>query len=147
MTNVTSPDIHNRDWVAARLESGDTVAAIAAAAAVSRQTASSWLKRHGLTAAKQPLKRPSPDQMAADYTRVGAIRPLATEYKISPATMRTWLFEAGVEMSAPGTTGGRPRIQVNDAEIKRLRDEGLTLTAIAEELDMSYETVRRRLLD
>ena len=46
--------IDDRDWCAARLAAGDTVAAIGQAAGVSRQTASAWLKRHGLQANHRP---------------------------------------------------------------------------------------------
>lgn len=145
---ASTPDIRDADWVAERLGAGDTVTAIAEAAGVSRQTASSWLKRHGLSATKQPLPRPSADQMAADYARVGSIRPLAAEYGISPAVMRTWLFEASVEMSPPGTSGGRPRtVHIDVAHAARLRDAGHTITEIAAKLDVPYETLRRRLED
>lgn len=142
---ASSPDIRDPVWVAERLESGDTVAAIAEVAGVSRQTASSWLKRHGLSATKQPLRRPSVEQMAADYERFGSIRPMATAYGISPSVMRTWLFEAGVELNPAGSSGGRPRLDVDLDEAKRLRRDGRTLTDIATRLGVSYETLRRRL--
>jgi len=142
-----SADVRDRDWVAARLDAGDTVTAIADQAGVSRQTASSWLKRHGLTATKKPLDRPSAEQMAADYERIGSIRPMATEYNISAAVMRTWLFEAGVETNDARSTAGRPRRVVVDVKaVNALRAEGQTWHDIGEQLGVSSETARRAVM-
>lgn len=141
---ASTPDIRDADWVAGRLDDGDTVTAIAEAAGVSRQTASTWVKRHGLAVPHKALPRPPSEQMAADYERVGSIRPLATEYGISSAVMRTWLFEAGVDLK----TRGRPRtVDVDVDQAARLRNEGRTIAEIATELDVPYETLRRRLED
>ena len=132
--------IDDRDWCAARLAAGDTVAAIGQAAGVSRQTASSWLKRHGLQANHQPRSRPEPSQLAADYERTRSMRKLATEYGISSAVMRTWLFEAGVD--PVGT--GRPPVAVNVDDVRARRAAGETWAAIADELGVSVETLRKR---
>ena len=75
--------IDDRDWCAARLAAGDTVAAIGQAAGVSRQTASAWLKRHGLQANHRPHERPGVEQLTADYGRTRSMRKLAAEYGIS----------------------------------------------------------------
>jgi len=145
MVVVPAPtgDIEDRDWVASRLAAGDTVAAIGLQAGVTRQTAGTWIKRHGLSANKRTHQRPSPAVLAADYERFGSIRSMATEYEISPAQMRVWLAEAQVEMSAPGTSGGRPRVVVDVAEATKLRADGLTWKQIATHLGVGYETVRR----
>ena len=55
----------------------------AQAAGVSRQTASAWLKRHGLQANHRPLRAAVGRQLAADYERTRSIRKLAVEYGIS----------------------------------------------------------------
>ena len=133
--------IDDRDWCAARLAAGDTVAAIGQAAGVSRQTASAWLKRHGLQANHQPRTRPDATQLAADYERTRSMRKLAAEYAISPAVMRTWLFEAGID---PLGTAGRPAVAVDVDDVRARRERGETWAAIADELGVSVETVRRR---
>ena len=138
------PQIDDRDWCAARLAAGDTVAAIGQAAGVSRQTASSWLKRHGLQANHQPRQRPEPAQLAADYERTRSMRTLATEYGISSAVMRTWLFEAGV---GPLGTAGRPAMALDLDDVRERRARGQTWAAIADELGVSVETLRRRVGD
>lgn len=142
-TVSTSPDVRDRDWVAARLDAGDTITAIAEQAGVSRQTASTWVGRHGLSTTTRHDSRPSPEQLASDYQRVGSIRPLAAEYEISPAAMRTWLFQAGVEMAEPSVSGGRRRADIDVDEIHRLREEDWTWQKIADHFGVAYETVRR----
>lgn len=141
MDHVMEARIDDREWCAARLAAGDTVAALGDAAGVSRQTASTWLKRHGLQANHRPLKRPRVEQMAADYERTRSIRTLADEYKISPAVMRTWLFEAGID---PLGTPGRPRADVDVAHVRERRAQGETWTAIADDLGVAVDTLRRR---
>ena len=145
-TDMAEPKlIHDREWCEQCLAEGDTVSAIAEKSAVSRQTASGWLKRHGLAALKQPKPRPSTEQMTADYERCGSIHPMAREYGISYAAMRTWLFEAGVTVNEPGTSGGQPRVEIDISEMQRLRGEGRTFQQIAAELGVAEATVRRRL--
>jgi Homeodomain-like domain len=103
---ISAGQLGDRAWCARQLAAGDTVAAIAKKCHVSLQTASAWLKRHGLRANHQPYERPDTAQMAATYARLQSIRKLGTHYGISLAVMRTWLFEAGI---APLGTPGRPR--------------------------------------
>lgn len=141
--STSPPDVHDRDWVASRLDAGDTVTAIADQAGVSRQTASVWIGRHGLSNTAHHDNRPSPEQLAADYERVGSIRPLATEYKISPAVMRTWLFQAGVEMAEPSVSGGRRRADIDVDQVHKFREDGWTWQKIADHFEVGYETVRR----
>ena len=133
--------IDDRDWCATRLAAGDTVAAIGQAAGVSRQTASAWLKRHGLHANHQSRPRPQPAQLAADYERTRSMRKLADEYGISTAVMRTWLFEAGVD---PVGTAGRPWVAVDTDDVRARRARGETWAAIAAELNVSVDTLLRR---
>jgi len=133
--------IDDRDWCTARLAAGDTVAAIGQAAGVSRQTASAWLKRHGLQANHRPHERPGVDQLTADYGRTRSMRKVAAEYGISSAVMRTWLFEAGVD---PLGTPGRPTVAVDVDDVRARRDRGETWMSIAEQLVVSVETMRRR---
>ena len=134
--------IDDRDWCAARLAAGDTVAAIGQAAGVSRQTATAWLKRHGLQANRRPHERPGVEQLTADYGRTRSMRKLAAEYGISSAVMRTWLFEAGVD---PLGTPGRPTVAVDVDDVRARRDRGETWMSIAEQLGVSVETLRRRI--
>lgn len=143
-TATTEGDIRNRAWFAERLDAGDTIAAIGEQAGVSRQTASSWGKRHGLTGNKRAYTRPSVEQMTADYKRHGSIRPMSDEYGISPAVMRTWLFEAHVEVAEPRHGGGRPAANVDVSQIHQLRNDGATWHEIADQLGVSYETARRK---
>lgn len=141
MGSLMDARIDDREWFAARLAAGDTVAAIGQAAGVSRQTASSWLKRHGLQANHQPRHRPDAAQLAADYERTRSMRTLAAEYGISSAVMRTWLFEAGV---GPLGTAGRPAVTVDVDDVRARRARGETWAAIASELGVSVDTLRRR---
>src|SRR5690606_14838648 len=104
------------------LAAGDTIAAIGKAAGVSRQTASGWLKRHGLAANNtRTHQRPSAEQLATDYERTESIRALAAEYGISHAAMRTWLFEAGID---PIGTPGRPRLEIDLDDVRARRARG-----------------------
>jgi hypothetical protein len=129
-------------WCAQRLAAGDTVAAIAAAGAVTRQTASSWLKRHGLQANHHPHTRPSPADLACDYQDTRSIRKLAARYEISAAVMRTWLFQAGIE---PVGKAGRPMLVLDLDDVRTRRERGDALQKIGMELGVSTDTLRRRL--
>jgi transposase-like protein len=70
------------------------------------------------------------------------MRKLAAEYGISPAVMRTWLFEAGID---PLGTPGRPTVDVDVDDVRARRDRGEAWVSIAEQLGVSVETLRRRL--
>jgi hypothetical protein len=142
MAGVMEARIDDREWCASRLAAGDTVAAIGQAAGVSRQTASAWLKRHRLHANHRPHDRPGVEQLTADYRRTRSMRKLAAEYGISPAVVRTWLFEAGID---PLGTPGRPTVDVDVDDVRARRDRGETWVSIAEQVGVSVETLRRRL--
>jgi hypothetical protein len=91
-----------------------------------RQTASVWLKRHGLQANHRPHDRPGVEQLTADYGRTRSMRKLAAEYGISSAVMRTWLFEAGIN---PLGTPGRPTVDVDVDDVALSRWAPLTILA------------------
>lgn len=109
---------------------------------MSRQTASSWLKRHGLQANHRPHQRPDPAELAADYRLTRSIRRLADQFGISSAVMRTWLFEAGIE---PLGKAGRPRMNIDIDDVRARRARGDSVQKLAEQLDVSPDTIRRRL--
>ena len=134
--------IDDRAWCAAQLAAGETVAAIGQAAGVSRQTASSWLKRHGLQANHQPKPRPGAAQLATDYERTRSMRKLAAEYRISSAVTRTWLFEAGIQ---PLGTSGRPTLDIDVDDVRARRGRGESWSAIADALGVSVSALRRRI--
>src|SRR5215212_5099373 len=109
-------DIRNRDWVAAQLDDGATVTAIARDAGVSRQTARTWLARHRLDPIDRAKTRPTPARLTTLYQRYGSTTRVAAELGVSTDTARRWLIDAGVEL-APA---GRPRLQL-DVEALRSR--------------------------
>jgi transposase-like protein len=134
--------IDDPTWCAHRLEAGDTVAAFATACGVSRQTASSWLKRHGLHANHRPHPRPDRAELAVGYEDTKSIRQLASRHGISTAVMRTWLFQAGI---SPIGKPGRPALNLDLNDLGERRARGETLHSIATELCVSPHTLRRRL--
>jgi hypothetical protein len=138
--SVTGGDIRNRDWVAALLASQTTITAIAEAAEVSRQTARTWIVRHGL--GKEPARtRPSPARLARLYDRHRATTRVAEDLGVSSDTARRWLIDAGIDLAS----AGRPRV-VLDLEVLRVRQQsGETLRALAAEAGVSAQTLRRRL--
>jgi transposase-like protein len=79
--------------------------------------------------------------MSADYDRTRSIRALAGEYGISPAVMRTWLFEAGID---PLGIPGRPRVEVDVGLVRERRGRGDTWSQIAADLGVGVDTLRRR---
>ena len=132
--------IRDREWVRRRLDAGDTVAELAAAAGVSRQTASSWLRRHGLKANKQPVERPSPSELLAAYERAGSTTALGEQLGVSQAAASRWLIEAGIATRPQA----RPRKAVSGAEVRRRRSAGESWAEIAAALDISVSTARSR---
>ena len=139
-TPMDSP-IRDRAWVAARLDAGETVTAIAAAARVSRQTAHTWIKRHGLHGHPQAKPRPSKRELAALYKRHRSAAKVAEELEVAPGTAHRWLIEAGVALPAPGP----PRRTLDLAAARRRRAAGATYAELAAEFGVSPETIRSRL--
>jgi hypothetical protein len=139
---TSSARISDPAWCAQRLAEGNTVAAIATASNVSRQTASSWLKRHGLRANHHPYTRPDTAELAAGYQAARSIRSLAIRFGISASVMRTWLFEAGIEsIGRPG----RPALDIDLDDVRSRRARGDAFHKIGRELGVSAETLRCRL--
>jgi len=81
-----------------------------------------------------------PVELAAASDNARSMRKLATHYRISPAVMRTWLFEAGIKPQTPG----RPQLEVDLDAVREGRARGDTWKAIANNLVVAPETLRRR---
>ena len=135
-----SGNIRDRDWVEAQLAAGVTVVDLAAAAGVSRPTATAWIARHGLDAPTRAKRRPSDAKLAALYRRTRSIAGVADELEVTPQTAHRWLHAAGVEIAG---RHGRRRLD-NDA-IRRDRAAGLTIAEIAERHGVASSTILRRL--
>lgn len=140
------PSVRDRSWVEGRLRQGATVTEIAADAAVSRQTAHTWLSRHGLHPPPRAKPRPSPARLRALYRRHESASSVAEVLEVSAGTAHRWLLDAAVKM-APAGRPRRPRADVDVARLRRRRAGGATLKELAEEFGVSPETVRRRLDD
>ena len=85
----------DRDWLAARLEAGDSIEGIAREVGKHPSTVSYWVNKHGLKsgyvlthAARGPLPR---DVLAALVEAGLSVRQIATEVDRSPTTVRHWL--------------------------------------------------------
>ena len=136
--------IRDREWVMGRLDAGDTVTAIAVAAGVSRQTAHTWISRHGLHAQPQAKPRPTKRELRALYNRHGSAAAVGKALKVATGTAHRWLIDAGVELASPGPPR-RPRRSLDITALRRRRADGATLAVLAAEFDVSPETIRRRL--
>lgn len=144
MTAMASP-IEDREWVAQRLNEGGSVTAIADLAGVSRQTAHTWVRRHGLTPNPRGRQRPSPAQLQADYEEAGSVSELASRYGIPRGTVQMWLRESGADTSAGRQRTGRPAVAIDTDAVSARRERGDTWHAIAADLGVSVQTLRRRL--
>ncbi len=132
--------IEDATWVAGRLAAGATVSQIADAAGVSRQTASTWMRRHGLHANKQPHPRPSPEALAALLAECGTTVALAERLGVSQPTAARWLRESGHEPLARV----KPRKPVTGTEVRRRRAAGETWEQIATALGIAVTTAHER---
>ena len=92
------PDIADRAWISSRIEACETVTSIASEAAVTRQTAYTWIARHRLEVAPRRKPRPDPDRLAAMYDEHRSTRLVGEELDVSTETARRRLHEAGVEL-------------------------------------------------
>ena len=123
--------IEDGAWVQRQLEQGASVTGLAELAGVTRQTASTWIRRHGLAAPGASAHRPSRSRLAALYHRYGTAAAVGKELNVTKATAHRWLVEAGVQMAPEGARGrGRP----SDTELRRLYHERGTQKAVAESL-------------
>ena len=115
------------------------MADIAAAAGVSRQSATSWLRRHGLQANHRRVERPSTSELVAMLSATGSREALAAHLHVTRPTVSRWLLEAGIQ---PGKSG-RPAHAIDSADVQRRRDNGETWAAIAGVYGVSVNTVQR----
>src|SRR5215213_2917694 len=127
---------------AAAVADGATVTAIAADAGVSRQTAHTWIGRHGLDSPNTKT-RPTPARLQRLYDRHGSSARVATDLGVSTDTARRWLIAAGVELA----TAGRPAAHLDVDDLRRRRAAGATLNELAADAGVSLETLRRHLAE
>ena len=136
--------IEDRAWVAEQLASGATVTAIARDAGVSRQTAHTWVQRHGLAEPKAGTDRPTPARLRALYRRHRSVSGVGDELGVTPSTAHRWLIAAGVEVAGRG----KPRrARPSHDELRRLRAELGGSRALGEHLGVDGRTIRRWLAD
>jgi hypothetical protein len=136
--------IQNRAWVARQLEQGHSVTEIARLAGVSRQTASTWIRRHGLASTAPSRGRPSPSRLRALYRQSGSVAGVGKELGVTKGTAHRWLAEAGVELAQEGARGlPRP----TPGQLQRLHAQHGTQKAVAESLNVTLRTVQRWFAD
>ena len=82
---------------------------------------------------------PTPKRLAREYERGASYRALAAKYGSSEKTIRRHLGD----LAQPRSTGPR-RMPVDDAEIVRLRDQGMSWSQLGRQVGMSYTGVRKR---
>jgi transposase-like protein len=92
-----------REWLAARLEAGASIEAIAREVGRDPSTVSYWARKHGLTSshAERHAARGAIDrQLLAEVVACGlSIRDIAEVFERSTASIRHWLAEHGLETS------------------------------------------------
>lgn len=134
-------DIRDRAWVQRRVDEGATVTAIAAEASVSRQTAHTWLRRHGIDLEKRKPARPERDELARLYYEHGSAAGVARELGVATGTAWRWITAAGIDPQPPG----RPDVPLDVERITRQRRDGASWAAIAAEHGVSVSTLQRRI--
>jgi hypothetical protein len=82
------------------------------------------------------------DRAVELYTAGWTLRRIGAEFGVDHRTVAVRLHRAGVPMRR----GGPPRYEVDTQRILDLRDQGLTMTAVAAEVGMSVPSRRRRFL-
>lgn len=143
---VAAPLIRDRAWVVSRLDAGATVTAIAKEAGVSRQTAQTWLARHGVRGRPVAKRRPSATRLRALYAEHGTITAVAQVLDVAPSTAHRWLIDAGARLAAQGPNRRLQRPS-DLAELRHRRAAGATLDELAAHFGVSRSTIRRRLID
>jgi transposase-like protein len=91
----------DKDWLAARLDAGDSIEAIAREVERDRSTVAYWVNKHGLRsrhatrhAPRAPIEREDLEPLVA----VGmSIRQIANELERSPTTIRHWLRQQNLK--------------------------------------------------
>ena len=98
----------DRDWLAARLEAGDSIEAIAREVDRDPSTVAYWVNKHGLRSRhadrhgpRGPLAREDLEPLIACGM---SIRDIARELERSPTTVRHWLRQHGLKTSAAQRT-------------------------------------------
>jgi transposase len=91
----------DRDWLAARLEAGDSIEAIARAVGRHASTVSYWVNKYGLAsthAARHTARGGLPREVLVDLACEGlSVRGMAARLGRSAATVRHWLRKHDVE--------------------------------------------------
>jgi len=90
-----------RDWLAARLEAGASMQAIAAEVGRDPSTVAYWVNKHGLVSPHAARRRArgalDRDVLAELVERGASVREIARELDRSPATVRHWLRRYGLK--------------------------------------------------
>jgi transposase len=91
----------DRDWLAARLEAGESIEAIAREVAKHPSTVAHWVNKHGLRSRHTERHAPrgglSREQLEPLIERGLTIRQIAEELDRSTATVRHWLRRYGLK--------------------------------------------------
>lgn len=123
-------------FLRAEVKAGRNAKEIATSVGCSENTVRDHLARHGL------LDVEAPKQIAKEYEKLGSITAVAQRHDVSFATARRWLLSAGVELN----DAHRPELAGIDIEDAAHRyDGGESLAAIARDLGIGVNTLKRRL--
>jgi transposase-like protein len=145
MNTLDASVLHDRDWVADRLNAGDSVSAIARTCGVTRQAVQQWIRRYGLTHTPPPPsrhdRRPQPAELEQLYRDHGSITSVAAHLHVNPATVGRWCHEAGITLN----DRGRRPLDLPVDTWRRQREQGWTIAQIATTAGVSATTVRRHL--
>ena len=123
-----------------QLAQGHSVTEVARLASVSRQTASTWIRRHGLATPSATSTRPTPARLRALYREQASAAGVGGALNVPKATAHRWLVEAGVELA---NEGARAMPRPSDDQLRRLYKRHGTQRAVAESLDVTLRTVQR----
>jgi IS30 family transposase len=113
----------DRQWLAARLEAGNSIEAIAQEVARDPSTVAYWVNKHGLRSrhadrhtARGPLAREELEPLIA---RGMSIRDIARQLDRSPTTVRHWLRHHGLRTLRSGraATAARRRRSYETAHV------------------------------
>lgn len=123
-----------------------TVAAAAAEIGINYERARRRLKARGVEPPRGPLPKRAdvpPEELAAEYAAGSSIEEVARAHGCSRGTVMAAMHAAGVRRRERGAS------QIIDFDVEELRrlyaDEGLSITAIAAQLDVHFATVARAL--
>jgi transposase-like protein len=101
----------DKDWLADRLEAGESIEAIAREVGSDPSTVARWVNNQGLVsshAARHAARGPLAVEDLAPLVAVGmSVRQIARELNRSPTTVRHWLRRHGMKTAA-ARLGSRP---------------------------------------